>query len=163
MILIAIGSNLSSTQFGNPINNCLEAINKLELFFKVTKISNWYETEPIPKSEQPWFVNGIVNVITDKRPEEIMRTLLVIEKEFGRLRSKKNEARVIDLDLIAYDNLVIKTKFLILPHPRMHERLFVLKPLNDIFPNWKHPVLKKNVKSMLNMIKNYQNINEYKI
>ena len=161
MKLIAIGSNLVSPTFGLPIKNCIEAVRKLSFFFNVIKISKWYKSEPIPKSQQPWFINGLINVETNFSPEEIMKTLLKIENEFGRLRSKKNEARIIDLDLIDYDNLIKETKFLTLPHPRMHERLFVLRPLNDISSTWKHPILKKSVKELIRINKKNQSILKY--
>ena len=100
MILVAIGSNLNSKLFGSPEQNCNAAIDMLRKYFEVTQSSSFYKTEPIPKSEQPWFVNCIVNIKSKISPSRILDTLLEIELQFGRKRNRKNEARVIDLDLI---------------------------------------------------------------
>tara|TARA_B100001093_G_C26163646_1_gene732634 strand:- start:5 stop:490 length:486 start_codon:yes stop_codon:yes gene_type:complete len=158
MILIAIGSNLLSNKFGKPINNCLEAVKALSTFFKINEISCWYESEPVPSADQPWYVNGIISISSNYEPKKIMNILLKIESEFGRVRIKKNEARTIDLDLICYNELVIKTGFLTLPHPRMHLRAFVLKPLLDLSPDWVHPIYKMSAKELFSMIHKEQNI-----
>ena len=89
------------------------------------------------------FVNSVVNVRCEINPEKVLEILLRIENYFGRKRTVKNEARVIDLDLISYNDLIINTEKLILPHPRMHLRKFVIKPICDIDETWIHPVLKK--------------------
>ena len=149
---ISLGSNLKR-------DNKLSLKENLEIILMtfpennifVKKISNWYESEPIPLSNQPWFVNSVVKVSTDKSPEELLYKLHEIENFFGRKRSILNASRTIDLDLIDFQGL-IKNDSLILPHPRMHLRLFVLLPLQDIEPNWVHPVLKHPLKEL---IKNY--------
>ena len=143
MILVAIGSNLNSKSFGSPEQNCNAAIDMLRKYFEVTQSSSFYKTEPIPKSEQPWFVNCIVNIKSKISPSRILDTLLEIELQFGRKRNKKNEARVLDLDLIAYNSLIVKSLKLTLPHPRMHLRKFVIQPICDINKNWIHPISKK--------------------
>mgnify|MGYP001490554011 FL=1 len=149
MIFIAIGSNLESKEHGSPEENCKAAIKVLKENFYVEKISKFYKTEPIPKSDQPWFVNVVISVKTEFSPEQILRILLSIEANFKRERKKKNEARVIDLDLLSYNNKVLNSKNLTLPHPRMHLRKFVIKPLCDIDNEWKHPRLKKKAKIIL--------------
>ena len=164
MILVAIGSNLNSKSFGSPEQNCGVAIDMLRGYFEVTESSNLYKTEPIPKSEQPWFVNCIVNIKSEISPSNLLDILLQIEVNFGRQRDKKNEARVIDLDLIAYNSLIINSLKLTLPHPRMHLRKFVIQPICDIDKNWTHPVFKKKASEILKELANQKifNINEIK-
>ncbi len=157
MILVAIGSNLSSEAFGSPLNNCKKAIEILENKFKLLRVSNFYETEPIPKSEQPMYINGVISLRTKNLPNEILDILMSVEIEFQRVRKFKNESRVIDLDLLCYNNLILNTKNLILPHPRMHLRRFVIQPICDIDENWKHPILKISAKNLLKTLEN-QNI-----
>ena len=161
MILVAIGSNLNSKSFGSPEQNCNAAIDMLRKYFEVAQYSSFYKTEPIPKSEQPWFVNCIVNIKSKISPSRILDTLLEIELQFGRKRNRKNEARVIDLDLIAYNSLIIKSLKLTLPHPRMHLRKFVIQPICDINKNWIHPISKKKAFEILKELANQKisNIN----
>ena len=147
---ISLGSNLKR-------DNELSLKENFEIFLQtfpensifVKKISNWYESEPVPLSNQPWFINAVVKVSTNTSPEELLYKLHKIENFFGRERSILNASRTIDLDLIDFQGL-IKNDSLILPHPRMHLRLFVLLPLQDIEPNWVHPVLKQSIKELLN-------------
>ena len=146
---ISLGSNLKR-------DNKLSLKENLEIILMtfpennifVKKISNWYESEPIPLSNQPWFINAVVKVSTNISPEELLYKLHKIENFFGRERSILNASRTIDLDLIDYQGL-IKSDSLILPHPRMHLRLFVLLPMQDIEPNWVHPVLKYSIKELI--------------
>jgi len=92
-------------------------------------------------SDQPWFVNGVVAVETFLPPAELLALLHDVEAEFGRTRNIRNEARILDLDLLAYDDCVMnEPDGPILPHPRLHERAFVLLPLADVDPDWRHPV-----------------------
>ena len=149
MILIAIGSNLESDSFGSPYQNCLHAVESLKKNFDVNRISNFYKTEPLPKSSQPWFVNAVVCINTNLSPYEVLEILMIVEKSFKRIRNKKNEPRTIDLDLLAYNNEIINSENLILPHPRMHLRKFVMQPLCDLDENWKHPVIKQNANKIL--------------
>ena len=162
MILVAIGSNLNSKSYGSPEQNCRVAIDMLGKYFEVSKFSNFYKTEPIPKSEQPWFVNCIVNIKSKNSPSMVLDTLLKIESQFGRKRNRKNEARIIDLDLVAYNRLIVKSLKLTLPHPRMHLRKFVIKPLCDINENWIHPIFKKKASEILKELANQKisNINK---
>ena len=103
--------------------------------------SPWYLSEPVPASDQPWFVNGVAAVATDLPPEALLARLLALETRFGRARGARNAARSLDLDLLDYDGRQCATATLVLPHPRLHERRFVLVPLCDIAPDWRHPTL----------------------
>ena len=126
---------------------------------KITARSAWYSSEPVPISDQNWFVNGIVCVRCSYEPEELLSLLHDIEGEMGRVRKIHWGERLIDLDLISYGQNVLPSKkkwsperqltSLVLPHPLMHQRHFVLRPLKDIAPNWEHPILKKTVSEML--------------
>ena len=160
MILIALGSNLKSVTYGEPIKNCYKAMEFLEKRFELEKVSNFYETEPIPKSNQEMYVNGVVSVKTNFLPKKILSELMNIEKIFKRVRHLKNESRVIDLDLLCYNEIIFKDKNLELPHPRMHLRRFVMQPLCDINKDWEHPLLKEKAK---NILKNLANQKIYNI
>ena len=161
MILIALGSNLKSVTYGEPIKNCYKAMEFLEKRFELEKVSNFYETEPIPKSNQAMYVNGVVSVKTNFLPKKILSELMNIEKIFKRVRHLKNESRVIDLDLLCYNEMILKDKQLQLPHPRMHLRRFVMQPLCDINKEWVHPLLNEKAKNILKKLANQKiyNIN----
>ena len=103
--------------------------------------SPWYLSEPVPASDQPWFVNGVVEIATELPPPELLARILALEAQFGRERGARDAARTLDLDLLDYDGRECSTPDLVLPHPRLHERRFVLAPLCDIVPDWRHPRL----------------------
>ena len=100
--------------------------------------SRWYLSEPVPPSEQPWYVNGVVAVETGLAPMALLDALLALETRFGRRRGVRNAARTLDLDLLDFDGRQCGTERLVLPHPRLHERRFVLAPLAEIAPQWRH-------------------------
>ena len=160
MILIGLGANLPGKGGVSPLKTLEAALVLLEQKgLKVVQTSPWYTSEPIPKSDQPWFVNGVAAVKSELRPKQVLAMLLELEKTLGRQRFEKNQARVIDLDLIDYRGEVLAgIDGLSLPHPRMHERLFVLKPLQDIAPGWKHPVSGENVAGLIAKIGNSQTL-----
>jgi 2-amino-4-hydroxy-6-hydroxymethyldihydropteridine diphosphokinase len=142
VIFIALGSNLFSDAYGSPEDICVAAINALEQRgISITARSRWFRTAPVPVSDQPRFVNGVIAVETLLPPAELLGLLHEVETEFGRTRKIRNEARILDLDLIAYDDQIMTgPDGPILPHPRSHERAFVLLPLADVDPDWRHPV-----------------------
>ena len=160
MIFIGIGSNLPSDMYGAPLANCEAALGVLgERGLRITKHAHWYESAPVPVSDQPWFVNGVVTVSTTLSPQALLDLLHNIEHSFGRVRRVRNEARILDLDLIAYDDLVIEgEEGAILPHPRMHQRAFVLLPLGELAPDWVHPVLKTPIEDLVSALSKYQEI-----
>ncbi len=144
MIVIALGANLPS-DVGPPVRTLEAAVAEMETRgLTISARSSWYETPPDPPpkppSHQPDYVNGVVAVETGLTPRALLDLLLEIETTFGRARSsEKNAPRSLDLDIIAYNDLV-QDGPPILPHPRMTDRPFVLLPLNDIAPDWVHPV-----------------------
>ncbi len=144
--LIGVGSNL-----GLPVENCKKAvalINK-STSIKVIARSSLYHTEPVGKTDQPWFVNAALEVQTSLTPEELLQILLNIEQEFGRIREEKWAARIVDLDILDYDGKILNSKLLTLPHPEMINRRFVLEPLSEISGSTIHPVKKKSIQTLL--------------
>lgn len=151
MILIALGANLTS-QHGTPQKTLVAAKIALEKRgIRIIGQSRTWLTAPVPfDPDQDWFHNEVAQVETDLPARDLLETMLAIEKEFGRVRTQKNASRILDLDLIAYNDEIIKEgDTLIVPHPRMHERLFVLKPLEDISKKWNHPITGQNVADMI--------------
>ena len=141
MILIGIGANLPHPVYGQPratLGAVLSALEKSGL--AVTSRSQWYKSAPVPVSDQPWFINAVVQVETGLDPSGLMKLLLETEETFGRVRAEKNAPRVADLDLLAYGATVIGEGEVVVPHPRLKDRAFVLLPLADIAPHWRHPV-----------------------
>jgi 2-amino-4-hydroxy-6-hydroxymethyldihydropteridine diphosphokinase len=139
---IGFGSNL-----GNRLNNCRNAIGALAALPPCTllKTSSFYETSPVGLVEQPAFINGVVLLETAEDAHWLLRQMVEIEKTFGRIRTLKWGPRSIDLDLLFFDDQIINTPELSVPHPLLHERRFVLEPLNEVAPNFRHPCLGKSV------------------
>lgn len=160
MIYIGLGSNLPSVENLSPVANCQKALKRLSTLndIEIMAQSSWYETAPVPLSDQPWFVNGVAQVETQLGPWDLLRVMLRLEHEMGRARSTVNADRIIDLDLLAYHEDSHLTDDLTLPHPRLQDRAFVLHPLAEIAPNWIHPVSGMGVVEMLNMIDGDQEI-----
>jgi 2-amino-4-hydroxy-6-hydroxymethyldihydropteridine diphosphokinase len=142
MILIGIGSNLASRQYATPADTAEAAIADLpSLGIDVVARSRWYRSEPVPASGQPWFVNAVAAVTSALEPAALLDRLLTLETRFGRVRSVPNADRTLDLDLLDYDGSQLQTEILVLPHPRLHVRRFVLAPLCELVPEWRHAVL----------------------
>ncbi len=134
---IGFGGNL-----GDRVAACEEALARLGASDRVrmVAVSDLFRSDPVGIVEQPWFVNGVARLETDLPPEELLHRLIEIEAEMGRVRLVKNGPRIIDLDLLLYENLRIEVPTLTLPHPRMMQRHFVLVPLLQLLPHGRHPV-----------------------
>jgi 2-amino-4-hydroxy-6-hydroxymethyldihydropteridine diphosphokinase len=141
VILVAIGANLTHPRFGPPRATCEAALAALaETGVTVVRRSRWYRSAPVPASDQPWFINGVAELRSGLDPAGLLAVLHRIEADFGRERRERNEARLLDLDLLAYDDVVSGPgEVPVLPHPRLAERAFVLLPLTELAPDWHHP------------------------
>lgn len=133
-IWIALGTNL-----GDRADNLVTAARLVAGHAAVTGFSHVYESEPWGYTDQPRFLNAVLEGRSELPPLEILRLLKAIEHDMGREPTFRNGPRLIDLDLVAYGDWAFQSSDLTLPHPRMHERLFVLQPLCDLAPDWKHP------------------------
>lgn len=147
---ISIGSNV-----GDRARNCrqgmaaIAAADGIELLAR----SKLFLTEPVDYREQPWFINAMVKISTSLEPLELLDVLKSIEREVGRKDpTVKFGPRVLDLDILFYEDRVINSETLVLPHPRMHRRHFVLRPFCDIDPTVEHPLYKKNVRQLFDML-----------
>lgn len=142
MIIIAYGANLPS-RVGQP-HETYEAAKAalIERGVEIVAESSLWETAPVgTDAAQPWYTNAVLSIRTALSPHDLLATMGAVEAQFGRVRTVKNAPRPIDLDLIDYEGRVInEAPGLILPHPRMDKRAFVLKPLEEISQNWTHPV-----------------------
>ena len=133
---IALGSNLGdSKQILNQALDLLSQISGIELISH----SSWYETVPVGPP-QPNYVNGCATLETELLPENLLKILLKIEQQFGRIRQERWGPRILDLDILLYDDLILEMQNLTIPHPRMNERAFVLVPLAEIAPHWIEPL-----------------------
>lgn len=153
--LIALGSNLPGVGGATPEANIRRAAGGLAGHgIRVLSLSPLYRTAPVPPSGQPDFVNAVALAETSLAPAAVLTALLEVERALGRVRAVKNEARIIDLDLLALGDTVLTGREdgmggLVLPHPRLHERRFVLEPLCDVAPGWRHPTLGKTARDLL--------------
>jgi 2-amino-4-hydroxy-6-hydroxymethyldihydropteridine diphosphokinase len=147
---ISVGSNL-----GDPLDNCRRGIDDLcdGKDIVLTARSPFYRTEPVDYVNQEWFINAVIKIVTNLAPHDLLARTRKVQDKFGR----KGDAvrfgpRVLDLDIIFYQDLVLESDDLIIPHPRMHKRRFVLQPICDIDPSIVHPVLGSNVQTLLNQV-----------
>jgi 2-amino-4-hydroxy-6-hydroxymethyldihydropteridine diphosphokinase len=151
MILIALGSNLPGRS-GAPMQNCLAALAALEKSgVRVVRRSRFYRSPAWPDPSQPSFVNAVAALETKLAPEALLAQLHEVERALGRVRTPgaQNAPRIIDLDLLDYDGRVNDTSPPVLPHPRLQDRAFVLRPLADIAPDWRHPKSGRSIKDLL--------------
>jgi 2-amino-4-hydroxy-6-hydroxymethyldihydropteridine diphosphokinase len=139
---MAVGSNR-----GDKKKNCQQALEWLteDADNRILRQSSWYLTQPVGLDDPEWFVNGVFLLETGQAPRELLEALLKIESRLGRERITKWGPRTIDLDILFYDDWVIREVDLIIPHPELEKRRFVLDPLSEIAPDLIHPVIKKTI------------------
>jgi 2-amino-4-hydroxy-6-hydroxymethyldihydropteridine diphosphokinase len=147
LVYLSIGSNIE-----DRYSNCLKGLHLLgetDAIY-ILERSPFYMTKPVDYIDQDWFINGVVKIGTTLDPVTLLQVLQKIEKKIGRKSNRiRFGPRILDLDIIFYDDSVMNQAELVIPHPRMHKRCFVLKPLCDIDPGIVHPVLNKTVQSLL--------------
>ena len=140
---LSLGSNV-----GDRKAQLRDAIRRLEAIGRVIAVSSFYETKPVEFADQPWFLNCAVALETEKTPQALIKAVLAIEKDMGRKRLQKKGPRSIDLDILLFDDQIVDSEELVIPHPAMHERRFVLEPLAEIAPEAMHPILNKTIRQL---------------
>jgi len=154
---LSLGSNL-----GNRQENLDRALKLISERMRVGKISSIYDTEPVGLVDQPRFLNLACEVFTRLTPEALLTLFKGFEQKMGRY-SRSGEPRIIDIDIVLYGDQVVNTPDLVIPHPRMHERSFVLTPLTEIAPDVVHPVLKKKIKELNKAAKEVQGVMKFDV
>ena len=155
-VYLGLGSNL-----GDNEQNLRQALARLQEQCELVRISPIYRTEPVGYADQDWFLNGVAQMRTCLAPQDLLRFLRSIETALGRIERVRNGPRIIDLDILFYGDEVVGEDGLEIPHPRLHERLFVLAPLNELAPELVHPVLKKSVRELLFSLQEWERVELY--
>jgi 2-amino-4-hydroxy-6-hydroxymethyldihydropteridine diphosphokinase len=154
MILIGLGGNIPSQRFGAPRATLEAALVALAAQgIRLRRRSRWHRSRPVPDDGQPWYVNGVAEIETEFPPGELLARMLATERQFGRTRRERWAPRAVDLDLLVYHEVntwqTADGAAPVIPHPRLHERAFVLVPLAELAPGWRHPALGSTVEEML--------------
>ena len=157
LVYLSLGSNVGDREA--PLR---DALSRLSTLGRVTVVSSFYETEPVEFTEQPWFLNCVAALETTHTPQQLLAAILEIEEKMGRRRVQEKGPRVIDVDILSFDDLVFDDAIvhngntdssrLTIPHPAMQHRRFVLEPLAEIAPELVHPVLKKTIRELLDAL-----------
>jgi GTP cyclohydrolase-4 len=153
---LCLGSNL-----GKREENLRQALTSLSLKVNLDKVSSIYETEPVGYKEQPLFLNLVCRITTNLLPEELLHLAKEIETTIGRVPSFPNAPRIIDIDILFYDNKIMETQNLTIPHPRLKDRAFVLIPLAEIAPDLVHPKLGKSITQLANAVKGQKGVRKW--
>ena len=158
-LFIGLGANLTPDGYASPREGCVAAVSALaDEGVHLSALSHWYESAPVPISDQPWYLNAVAEATTQLDASSTLAALHYIERRFGRVRTERNAARVLDLDLLDFAGMVSDASYLALPHPRLHERAFVLLPLGELCPDWVHPLSGIAIQDLIAMIPANQQI-----
>ena len=144
LVYISLGSNV-----GGRSANLQAAIDRLGEVGSIKAKSGLYETEPVELRDQPWFLNSVIGLETSLSPVALLKKVLAIEQEMGRIRMRDKGPRSIDIDIVLFGDDVVEERGLKIPHPAMHQRRFVLEPLAEIAPEALHPQLRKTARELL--------------
>lgn len=144
VVFLSLGSNI-----GDRMANIITALDRLGQVGEIIAVSSIYETEPVDFTAQPWFLNCVVKLNTEKMPKQLLAAILKIEQSMGRRRLQKKGPRIIDIDILLFGSAVVDAEGLTIPHPSLHERRFVLEPMAEIDANLDHPALKRTVRELL--------------
>lgn len=147
---LGLGSNL-----GDKLEFITKAIKQISRLknVEITRTSSMITTAPYGKTDQPDFLNCVIKLETDLKPEDLLKKCLHIENQLGRIRKEKWGPRTIDIDILLYEDNIINSELLVLPHPQLHKREFVLTSLNELCPNLVHPILNKKIKDIFMELK----------
>lgn len=154
-VFIGLGANLSHERFGSPRQTLEAALAELaRRGVRTVRVSPWYRTAPVPASDQPWYVNAVAEVTSNLSADALLAELHAVEETFGRARTVPNAARAIDLDLLDFNGEIASggPRRATLPHPRLSDRAFVLLPLADLAPEWRHPVSGLSVRALIELL-----------
>lgn len=144
VVYLSLGSNL-----GDREANLRTAIEKLKEIGNPLAVSSFYETEPVEVTgAQPWFLNCVVKFDTEKMPRQLIASILALEQDMGRQRKQQKGPRTIDLDILLFGSSIIEIPSLTIPHPKLHQRRFVLEPFAEIAPDARHPVFKRTIREL---------------
>jgi 2-amino-4-hydroxy-6-hydroxymethyldihydropteridine diphosphokinase len=143
LVYLGLGSNV-----GDKKGQIAQALDRIAKICTVKRVSPFYLTEPVGFKDQDWFLNCVAEVETEKDPKKLLSSLQSIEKKMGKAKTRTEGPRTIDIDILFYDDQVVNQKNLVIPHPRLHERLFVLQPMMDLNPGFIHPLLLKTIREL---------------
>ncbi len=155
-VYLALGSNL-----GDRERNLEEGRQRIAAFVSLTRVSSIYETEPVGVKDQPWFLNQVLAGATLLSPVDLLRRVKKIETEMGRTEGIRFGPRPIDIDILFYDRLIELSPVLTIPHPRLHERAFVLTPLAEIAPELIHPRLRLPIRTLLERLESPEDVKRF--